>query len=83
MIFCVSSFILFLEPTVREQLNGNDFGHCYDFFFFESTVLKLLDQAMFKVLSQPLQDTLKTRFETIHYRRRSYGRGSPYELVFS
>ena len=52
-------------------------------FFFESTVLKLLDQAMFKVLSQPLQDTLKTRFETIHYRRRSYGRGSPYELVFS
>ena len=33
MIFCVSSFILFLEATVREQLNGNDFGHCYDFFF--------------------------------------------------
>ena len=52
-------------------------------FFLESTVLKLLDQAMFKVLSQPLQDTLKTRFETIHYRRRCYGRGSPYELIFS
>ena len=33
MIFCVSSFILFLEPMVREQLNGNDFGHCYVFFF--------------------------------------------------
>ena len=31
-------------------------------FFFESTILKLLDQAMFKVLSQKLQDTLTTSF---------------------
>ena len=33
MVFCVSFFILFLEPTVREQLNENDFRHCYGFFF--------------------------------------------------
>ena len=35
--------------------------------FFESAILKLLDQAMFLVLPQQLQDTLKTVFETIHY----------------
>ena len=52
MIFCVSIFIFCLEPTVREQLDENE---------------KLLDQAMFKVLSQQLQDTLTTVFETIHY----------------
>ena len=57
MIFCVSIFIFRLEPTVREQLDENDFRRCYGI-FFESTILKLLDQAMFKVLSQQLQDTL-------------------------
>ena len=66
MIFCVSIFIFRLEPTVREQLDENDFRRCYGI-FFESTILKLLDQAMFKVLSQQLQDTLTTVFETIHY----------------
>ena len=68
MIFCVSIFIFCLEPTVREQLDENE---------------KLLDQAMFKVLSQQLQDTLTTVFETIHYGWRFYGHGSPYELIFS
>ena len=52
MRLCVSIFIFRLEPTVREQLNENE---------------KLLDQAMFKVLSQQLQDTLTMVFETIHY----------------
>ena len=66
MVFCVSIFIFRLEQTVREQLGENDFRHCYGI-FFESTILKLLDQAMFKVLSQQLQDTLTTIFETIHY----------------
>ena len=66
MIFCVSIFIFCLEPTVREQLDENDFRHCYGI-FFESTILNLLDQATFKVLSQQLQDTLITGFETIHY----------------
>ena len=51
MIFCVSIFIFRLEPTVREQLDGNDFRHCYGI-FFESTILKLLDQASFKVFAQ-------------------------------
>ena len=32
MIFCVSIFIFCLEPTVTEQLDGNDFRHYYDFF---------------------------------------------------
>ena len=50
MIFRVSIFIFCLEPTVREQLDENDFRHCYGI-FFESTILNLLDQAMFKVLS--------------------------------
>ena len=66
MIFCASIFIICLEPTVREQLDQNDFRHCYGI-TFESPTLKLLDQAMFKVLSQQLQDTLTTAFETVHY----------------
>ena len=61
MIFCVSIFIFRLEPTVREQLDGNDFRRCYRI-FFESIILKLLDQAIIKVLSQQLQDSLATAF---------------------
>ena len=59
MKFCVFILIFCLEPTVREQLDENDFRRCYGI-FFESTILKLLDQATFKVLSQQLQDTLTT-----------------------
>ena len=66
MTFCVSIFIFRLEPTVREQLDENDFRRCYGN-FFQSTILKLLDLAMFKDLSHQLQDTLTTVFETIHY----------------
>ena len=40
MIFSVFIFIFCLEPTLREQLDENDFRHYY---FFESTILKLLD----------------------------------------
>ena len=65
MIFCVCMFI-FLGPMVTEQLDGNNFRHCYGI-FFESTILKLLYQVMFKVSSQKLQDTLTTAFEAIHY----------------
>ena len=57
MIFCVSIFIFCLEPTVKEQLDENGFRHCYGI-FSETTIPKLLDQAMFKVLSQQLPDTL-------------------------
>ena len=44
MIFWVFIFIFCWEPTVREQLNKNDFCHYYGN-FFESTVLKLLDHS--------------------------------------
>ena len=66
MIFCVSFFILFLEPMEREQPDESNLPHCYGI-FFESAIVKKLDQAMFIVLPQQLQDTLKTVFETIHY----------------
>ena len=66
MIFCVSIFIVRLEPTAREQLDENDFCHCYGI-SSESTILRLLDQVMFKVISQQLQDTLTAAFETPHY----------------
>ena len=39
--YSVFSF-LFLEPTVREQLDENNFRHYYGI-FFESTILNLLD----------------------------------------
>ena len=48
MIFCVFIFIFRLEPTAREQVDENEFRRCYGV-FFESTILKLLGQAMFKV----------------------------------
>ena len=82
MILCVSNFIFCLEPKVREQLDENDFRHCYGI-FFESMILKLLDQAMFKVFLQQLRDSLTTVFETIHYSWRFCGHGSPYEPIFS
>ena len=44
MIFCVWILIFCLEPTVREQLNENDFRHCYGN-FFEITILKLPDHS--------------------------------------
>ena len=44
MIFCVLIFIFSLEPTVREQLDENDFRHYYGN-FFESTILKLPDHS--------------------------------------
>ena len=42
MIFSVLIFILRLEPTVREQLDENNFRYYYGI-FFESTNLNLLD----------------------------------------
>ena len=66
MIFCVYIFIFCLEPTVREQLDENKFCQCHGI-FFESIFLKIYDQVMFKGLSQRLQDTLATTFETMHY----------------
>ena len=44
MIFCVLIFIFCLEPTIREQLDENDFRHYYGI-FLESTILKLLDRS--------------------------------------
>ena len=44
MIFCVFIFIFCLEPTVREQLDENDFRHYYGI-FFDYTILKLLDRS--------------------------------------
>ena len=64
MIFCVFIFIFYLEPTVREQLDENDFRHYYGI-FLESAILKLLDHISklflnsYKTLWQPhLKDTL-------------------------
>ena len=44
MIFCVLICILSLEPTLREQLDENDFRHYYGI-FFRSTLLKLPDHS--------------------------------------
>ena len=44
MIFCLFIFIIPLEPTLREQLDENDFRHYY-VNFFENTILKVLDQS--------------------------------------
>ena len=50
--------------------------------FFSKVLFRIhLITAMFKFLTQQLEDTLTTAFETIHY--RFYGHGSPYKLVFS
>ena len=44
IIFCVSILIFWLEPTLTEQVNENDFPHYYGI-FFESSILKLLDHS--------------------------------------
>ena len=44
MVFYVLIFMFCLEPTLREQLDENDFHHYYGI-FFESTILKLLDHS--------------------------------------
>ena len=67
-IFCVSIFIFCLEPTVREQLDGKNFRHCYSI-LFENTILKLLDQAMFKDFSQELQDNNYKTLWQLHLKR--------------
>ena len=69
MIFCVFIFIFCLEPTVREQLDENDFRHYYGI-FFESTILELLDhsysQSSFATITRHFcngirKDTLKLK----------------------
>ena len=80
--YCVSIFIFCLEPTVREKLDENDFRHCYGI-FSKVPFRNHLITAMFKVLTQQLQSTLKTPFETIQYSWRFNGYRSPYELFFS
>ena len=44
MLFCVLIFIFSLEPTVKEQLDENDFRHYYGN-YFGSTILKLPDHS--------------------------------------
>ena len=64
MTFCVFSFIFRLEPTVRKQLDENNFRHYYGIFFV-STILNLLDSTF-----QQLRNTLTTAFErhlTVEY----------------
>ena len=42
--YCVSIFIFCLEPTIREQLDENNFTQYYGI-FFESTIPKVLDHS--------------------------------------
>ena len=81
MIFCVSIFIFCLEPMVREQLDENGFRHYYGIF---SKILcwNYLIPAMFKVLSQQLQGTLKTAFET-YITVEDFTDMAIHELIFS
>ena len=53
------SFFFFRNNGTREQLDQKDLRRCFDKFFFGSVVL----QAMLKVLSQQLQNTLTAEFE--------------------
>ena len=61
MPYCVFIFIFSLEPTVREQLDENDFRHYYGIFFRKYHSETILSH--FKVLSQQLRNTLITAFE--------------------
>ena len=83
MIFCVLIFIFCLKPTLREQVGVNNFRHCYGNFVFESTVLKLLITAIFKVLSQQLRGTLTNRILKKPYNWKFYGHGSSKVAIFS
>ena len=87
MIFCIFILILFLEPMVREQLDKNDFRHYYGFFFFfERTILKLLDhsyvQSSFATITRHFDNGIWNE-ALPYYSWRFYGHESPYELIFS
>ena len=82
MIFCFHFYFLF-RTNGKRATRWRRLPSLLLYFFFERTTLKLLHQAMFKVLSQQLQYTLTTVFETIHYSWIFYGHGSPHELIFS
>ena len=58
MIFCVFTFIFRLEPTVRKQLDENNFRHYYGI-FFESTILNLLDH---------ISEFFRNKYETLWQR---------------
>ena len=67
MIFFVLIFTFRLEPTVREQLDENDFRHYYGN-FFESTILKLPDHSFVHSYDNDLWKT--------PYSWKFYGHGS-------
>ena len=55
--YSVFIFIFRLEPTVREQLDENNFRHYYGI-FFESTILNLLDH-----ISEFIRNNYKTLWQ--------------------
>ena len=58
-MFSVFIFIFCLEPTVREQLDENDFRHYFGI-FFKGTIMKLLDQSYVQAfLQRHLKDILR------------------------
>ena len=62
-IQCFHFYFLSRNNGIREQLYQNDFCCCYGEICFESVIRKYLITAMFKVLSQQLQDTLTMAYE--------------------
>ena len=62
MIFRVFILIFCLEPTVREQLDQNDFRHYYGN-FLESTILKLPDYIYVENSFATITSPLTTAFE--------------------
>ena len=81
MIFCFNFYFSF-RTTSKRTARWKRFPSLLWYFFFESTILKLPDQAMFKMLLQQLQNTLTTAFDAINYSLRFYRHGSPHELIF-
>ena len=82
MIFCVFIFIFCLEPTVREQLDENDFCHCY-VIFSKLPSWKYLIKPCSNFFRNNCKRLWQRHFEAIHYNWRFYGHGSPYKLIFS
>ena len=64
-ILCIHVYFLFRNNVWREQLDKNNFCHCYSFFFcffFENTILKVLDysyvQSSFSTITRHFDNSI-------------------------
>ena len=81
-IFFVYIFIFRLEPTVREQLDENNFPSLLWYFFSKVPFWNYLTKPCSKFFCNNYKTLWQRHFEAIHYSWKFYEHGWQYELIF-